>query len=119
MATSRKKQLWYLWIARDERQQHPKYPDELELHGKLHVFYDTPTLEDGKWIGARQLGGEKPSYMFPELEECCCQKFIGMIGDLGNKLPKLVEYPFSSDSYEECEKWIEEHGNDIDMCVIP
>lgn len=49
MATSRKKHLWYLWIARDERQQHPKYPDELELHGKLHVFYDTPILEDGKW----------------------------------------------------------------------
>lgn len=31
----------------------------------------------------------------------------------------LREYPFSSDSYKECEKWIEEHGNDIDMCVIP
>lgn len=31
----------------------------------------------------------------------------------------LREYPFSSDSYEKCEKWIEEHGNDIDMCVIP
>ena len=29
------------------------------------------------------------------------------------------EYPFSSDSYKECEKWIKEHGNDIDMCVIP
>lgn len=23
------------------------------------------------------------------------------------------EYLFSSDSYEECEKWIEEHGNDV------
>lgn len=92
MATSRKKQLWYLWIARDKRQRHPKYPDELELHGKLHVFYELPTLEDGKWIKARQLGGEIPSYMFPELEECCCQKFIGMIGDLENKLPKLVEF---------------------------
>lgn len=29
------------------------------------------------------------------------------------------DYPFSSDSYKECEKWIKEHGNDIDMCVIP
>ena len=47
MATSRKKQLWYLWIARDERQQHPKYHDELELHGSLHVFYDSPILK--KW----------------------------------------------------------------------
>ena len=42
MATSRKKQLWYLWIARDERQLHPKYHDELERYGKLHVFYDLP-----------------------------------------------------------------------------
>ena len=48
MATSRKKQLWYLWIARDERQQHPKYHDELELHGRLHVFYDSPILKK-KW----------------------------------------------------------------------
>ena len=51
MATSRKKQLWYLWIARDERQQHPKYHDELELHGSLHVFYDSPILKmaNGHW----------------------------------------------------------------------
>ena len=51
MATSRKKQLWYLWIARDERQQHPKYHDELELHGRLHVFYDSPILKmaNGHW----------------------------------------------------------------------
>ena len=30
--------------------------------------------------------------------------------------PHEREYPFSSDSYEECEKWIKEY--DIDMCVI-
>lgn len=101
MAKSRKKQLWYLWIARDKRQQHPKYPDELELHGKLHVFYELPTLEGGKWIKARQLGGEIPSYMFPELEECCCQKFIGMIGDLENKLPKLVEFVNNTNNIKE------------------
>ena len=83
--------VWYLWIARDERQQHPKYHDELELHGSLHVFYDSPILKNGKWTLARQLGEEIPSYMFPELEECCRQKFIGMIGDLENKLPKVVE----------------------------
>lgn len=91
MATSRKKQLWYLWIARDERQQIQNTLTNWSYMGKLHVFYDTPTLKGGKWIGARQLGGEIPSYMFPELEECCCQKFIGMIGDLENKLPKIVE----------------------------
>ena len=91
MATSRKKQLWYLWIARDKRQQHPKYHDELEIHGSFHVFYDSPILKNGKWTLARQLGEEIPSYMFPELEECCRQKFIGMIGDLENKLPKVVE----------------------------
>lgn len=92
MAKSRKKQLWYLWIARDKRQPHPKYHDELELYGKLHVFYDSPILVKGKWRLARQLGGEIPSYMFPEIEECHCQKFIGMIGDLENKLPKVVEF---------------------------
>lgn len=91
MATSREKQLWYLWVARDARQQHPKYEDELELHGRLHVFYDSPMLEDGKWTTARQLGGEIPAYMFPEIEECHCQKFVGMIGDIENRLPKLVQ----------------------------
>ena len=30
MDTSRNKQLWYLWLARDERQPHPKNQDELE-----------------------------------------------------------------------------------------
>lgn len=88
----KKETIMYLWIARDERQQHPKYHDELELHGKLHVFYDSPILKNGKWTLARQLGGEIPSYMFPELKECCCQKFIGMIGDLENKLPKVIEF---------------------------
>ena len=79
MATSRNKQLWYLWLARDERQPQPKNQDELEPYGRLHVFYDS------------QLGREIPHYMFPELEEGCCQKFIGMIGDLENNLPKALE----------------------------
>ena len=29
------------------------------------------------------------------------------------------EYTFSSDSYEECERWIKNNGNNIDMCTIP
>ena len=65
--------------------------NELEIHGSLHVFYDSPIFKNGKWTVARHLGEEIPSYMFPELEECCRQKFIGMIGDLENKLPKVVE----------------------------
>ena len=79
MDTSRNKQLWYLWVARDERQPQPKNNDELEPYGRLHVFYDSPILENGKWTLARQLG------------EGCCQKFIGMIGDLENNLPKALE----------------------------
>ena len=57
MATSRNKQLWYLWLARDERQPQPKNQDELEPYGRLHVFYDSPILENGEW---RWLG--KDSY---------------------------------------------------------
>ena len=91
MATSRNKQLWYLWVARDERQPQPKNNDELETYCRLHVFYDSPILENGKLTLARQLGGEIPHYMFPELEEGCCQKFIGMIGDLENNLQKALE----------------------------
>lgn len=40
MNTSRNKQLWYLWLARDERQPQPKNQDELEPYGRLHVFYE-------------------------------------------------------------------------------
>lgn len=84
--------LWKLYVARDERQVDPNNDDELEIYGRLHVFYDTPILEDGKWQHARQLGGEIPSYMFPELKEGCRQKFVGLVGDLENKLPRVIEY---------------------------
>lgn len=84
--------LWKLYVARDERQVDSNNDDELEIYGRLHVFYDNPILEHGKWQHARQLGGEIPPYMFPELEEGCCQKFIGLVGDLENKLPKVLEY---------------------------
>lgn len=40
--------LWKLYVARDERQVDPNNDDELEIYGRLHVFYDTPILEDGK-----------------------------------------------------------------------
>jgi len=98
MGQSRKKRLWWVYVARDERQQYPKYPDELEYYGKLHVFYDTPELKNGKWGGARQLGGEIPAYMFPDLKEKCCQKFVGVIGDLDNKMSKIVEFLNNTDS---------------------
>lgn len=91
MATAIKKQLWYLWIARDECSKRPKYDDEPEESGELHVFYDQPIMDEGKWQHARQLGGEIPSYMFPELRNGCCRKFIGIIGDLENKITKVIE----------------------------
>ena len=33
------------------RKKHPKYHDELEIHGSLHVFYDSPILKmvNGHW----------------------------------------------------------------------
>ena len=69
----------------------------MEPYGRLHVFYDSPILENGKWTLARQLGGEIPHYMFPELEEGCGQKFIGMIGDFENNLPKSLELMNTND----------------------
>lgn len=30
--------------------------------------------------------------MFPELKEGCRQKFVGLVGDLENKLPRVIEY---------------------------
>ena len=98
MGQSKKKRLWWLYVARDKRQQHPKYSDELERYGRLHVFYDTPELENGKWGCARQLGGEIPAYMFPDLEEGHCQKFIGIIGDLDNKMSEIVEFLNNTDN---------------------
>ena len=63
----------------------------IALCDNKHQDFTCMVLVNGKWTLARQLGGEIPHYMFPELEEGCCQKFIGMIGDLENNLPKALE----------------------------
>ena len=72
----------------------------------------------GEYVTIACVGGY--THCLPYNEETA--KLIGTTKDVGKYAvydSHLREYPFSSDSYEECEKWIEEHGNDIDMCVIP
>lgn len=82
-----------IYLARDKRGPHPKFHDELEQYGKLHVFYDTPIFNNstGKWELARQLGGEIPSYMFPDIKESECRKFISFKYDHENQLTSLSE----------------------------
>ena len=52
-----KNKILSIYLARDKRGEHPKFHDELELYGKLHVFYDTPIFNNstGKWELSRQL----------------------------------------------------------------
>lgn len=88
-----KNKILSIYLARDERGEHPKFHDELELYGKLHVFYDTPIFNNstGKWELSRQLGGEIPSYMFPDIKEKECRKFISFENDHENQLASLCE----------------------------
>lgn len=94
-----------VYFARDER-QYKNNSDHLEVFGKLHVFYDTPVLRDGKWELARQLGGEIPGYMFPDIKEKECRKFISFANDHENALSSLC------DMYIAMKKMKEEQEND-------
>lgn len=82
---------YYLYVARDKTE----YDEDGDIRwaGKLHIFYDTPLWNHStqSWDNARQIGGEIPRYMFPKIKEGTYQKFIGLIGDDENKLPKLLE----------------------------
>lgn len=79
-----------VYFAHDER-QYKNNSDHLEVFGKLHVFYDTPVLRDGKWELARQLGVEIPGYMFPDIKEKECRKFISFANDHENVLSSLCD----------------------------
>ena len=70
-----------LWIARD----YSVIPDDMkhfiERHHKkeieftkLHIFYDTPTLNGKTWNCAREMC-EVKNYMFPEIEMGQCVEF--------------------------------------------
>lgn len=85
-----KKQYYHIYIARDSCE----YDEDKRQLGKLHAFYDTPIWNHHtqKWDCARQIGGEIPRYMFPEVKEQTYQDFIGLIGDDKNKLPKILEF---------------------------
>lgn len=80
-----------VYIARDERTYKKDDTDHLELYGKLHIFYDTPILNDGKWELARQIGDEIPGYMFPDINEKECRKFISFENDHENQLASLCK----------------------------
>lgn len=77
-----------LYIARDERTYKKDDTDHLEVYGKLHIFYDTPILRDGKWELSRLIG-EIPGYMFPDIKEKECRKFISFKYDHENQLETL------------------------------
>lgn len=80
-----------VYIARDERTYKDDDSDHLELYGKLQVFYDTPVWNYNtcSWELARQLGGEIPGYMFPDIKEKECREFISFANDHKNKLATL------------------------------
>lgn len=63
-----------LYIARDDGE----YADEdynYKTRGDLHIFYDTPHLnENGKWDLARKIC-DVPSYMYPEIKDGQCEVF--------------------------------------------
>lgn len=92
-----------VYIARDERTYKDDDSDHLELYGKLHVFYDTPqwNYNSCKWELARQLGGEIPPYMFPDIKEHECRKFISFKEDHENHLATLSEMYLTMKRYKE------------------
>lgn len=102
-----KNKILYVYIARDER-QYKDDSDHLELYGKLHVFYDTPqwNYNTCSWELARQIGGEIPGYMFPDIKEKECRKFISFANDHENTLSSLC------DMYIGMKKMKEEQEND-------
>ena len=88
-----KNKILTVYIARDNRTYKKDDTDHLELYGKLHIFYDTPiwNYDTCKWELARQIGDEVPGYMFPNIKEKECRKFISFSNDHQNQLSTLCE----------------------------
>ena len=70
-----------LWIARDnpiipEDMEHyiEKHPENEIQYTKLHVFYDKPVWENGRWCNAREMN-EVKNYMFSEIKSGECVEF--------------------------------------------
>lgn len=107
-----------VYIARDERTYKKEDSDHLELYGKLHVFYDTPqwNYNSCKWELARQIGGEIPGYMFPDIKEHECRKFISFANDHQNQLSALCDmYVTMNKMKEENDSKKNEGQNDVQM----
>lgn len=61
-----------LYIARDENPSDEDW--DIRSPGKLHLFYDKPLIQDGKFVCARQIT-EIPSYMYPNIKDGDCYEF--------------------------------------------
>jgi len=73
-----------LWIARDAavvpdsaRDLCDEYPEQRRLRTRLAVYYDKPQWDAYRkaWTCAREMA-EIPNYMYPEIAERQCRRFV-------------------------------------------